>query len=159
MSHNDKPGGGHHEHGRPLPLFIEDTNYEWPHQYITGAEIKKLGKLPADSKLILAIQRPWDDEVIEDDTKVNLAREGIERFYVRKPHEHVLVHITINNKKYEVKRGKHTVAELKKIGGVPAGDVLEEVINGKLTPLPNDGTVLIKGCEEFFSHKPDGTSS
>jgi len=53
----------------------------------------------------------------------------------------------------------HSVAELKKIAGVLLADELEEIIDGVLKPLKDDGTVLIKGCEIFISHKRDGTSS
>ncbi|MEP7375977.1 MAG: multiubiquitin domain-containing protein [Chitinophagaceae bacterium] len=150
-------GEGHHDH--VLPLLIEGKEYKWPQQYITGAEIRKLGNIPPGSKILLAIKRPWEDEVIEDETKVDLARPGIEHFFVRKPDEGVLVEIFINDKKYEVKRGKYTVAELKTIGGVPQADELEELVDGKLTPLKDNVAVLIKGCEQFFSHKRDGTSS
>lgn len=156
---SDKKGNGHSDHGHVLHLFIEGKQYEWHQQYITGAEIRKLGKVPPDSKILLAIKRPWEDEIIEDDTKVDLARPGIEHFYIRKPGEDVMVDIFINDKKYEIKRGKYPVSQLKIIGGVPQVDELEELIDGKLTPLKDDATVLIKGCEQFFSHKRDGTSS
>lgn len=159
MTNKNSEHNGNDHDGRELPLQIEGKPYKWPHQYITGSEIKKLGHLPADSIVLLAIKRPWEDEIINDDTRVNLARPEVETFFVRKKGEHVLVEIFINDKKYEVKRGKHTVAELKKLAGIPAADELEELIDGTLTPLMDDGTVLIKGCEQFFSHKRDGTSS
>lgn len=70
-----------------------------------------------------------------------------------------LVEITINNKKYEIHRGHQTVAAIKALGGVPAADDLEQVIDGKLTLLPDDGAVTVKGGEVFVSHPKDGGSS
>lgn len=70
-----------------------------------------------------------------------------------------IVNITINNKVKEIHRGRQTVAEIKNVGGVPPADELEQVIGGKLTPLPDDGAVTIKGGEVFISHPRDSGSS
>ena len=70
------------EHGRaPLQLTINDKQYEWRQEYITGAEIRKLGSIPAEDEIFLAIKKPWDDEPIPDDKQINLARPEIEHFY------------------------------------------------------------------------------
>jgi hypothetical protein len=70
-----------------------------------------------------------------------------------------IVTITINSKPKEIHRGHQTVATIKKLGEVPAADELEQVIQGKLTPLPDDGAVTIKGGEVFISHPRDSGSS
>jgi hypothetical protein len=142
-----------------LKFILRDKEYEWYKQFITGAQLRKLGDVSEREEIYLAIARPWDDEVIQDDTLVDLARPGIERFIVRKNGGAIQVEIKINDKPYEVKRGRYTVSELKKIGNVPPADELEELIDGKLVPLDDQATVLIKGCEQFFSHKRDGSSS
>lgn len=159
MTNSNSHSNGHESNGHVLHFMIETTQYEWEHQYITGAEIRQLGHIPADSEILLAIEKPWEDEVIEDDTKVDLARPGIERFNFRKRGEGVMVEISINDKPYKVKRGKYTVSQLKDIGKVPQADELEELIDGKLTPLKDAVDVIIKGGEQFFSHKRDGSSS
>lgn len=69
------------------------------------------------------------------------------------------VHITINGESKQIHRGRQTVAEIKKVGGVPLADELEQLIEGKLTPLPDDGAVTIKGGEVFMSHVRSGGSS
>lgn len=75
------------------------------------------------------------------------------------PQQGPFVTIVINNQKKEIHRGRATVAEIKQVGGVPAADELEQVIAGKLTPLPDDGAVTIKGGEIFISHPRDSGSS
>ncbi|SRR5258706_99132 len=71
-----------HEEGRPtLKLTINGKNYDWHQEYITGAEIRKLGSIPAEDEIFLAIKKPWEDESIPDDKQVNLARPEIEHFY------------------------------------------------------------------------------
>jgi hypothetical protein len=69
------------------------------------------------------------------------------------------VHIKIDNVVYLIHRGSHTVAELKTIGKVPAADELEELVNGELKPLDDNGRVTIKGGEVFISHVRSGASS
>lgn len=70
-----------------------------------------------------------------------------------------MVSITINNVPIDIHRGRQTVVKIKAAGAVPLADVLEQVIGGKLTPLPDDGAVTIKGGEVFISHVKDGASS
>ena len=81
------------EHSKPvLHLIVNDKRHEWHQEYITGAQIRKLGNIPADDEIFLAIKKPWDDEPIMDETKVNLARLEIEHFYSKeKPHEVKLI--------------------------------------------------------------------
>jgi hypothetical protein len=78
------------EHGKHvLQLTINGKQYEWPQQYITGAEIRKLGNIPPNEDVFLAIKKPWEDEPINDDTKVNLARPEIEHFYSKDKHHKI----------------------------------------------------------------------
>lgn len=70
------------EHGRAsLRLTINGKQYEWLQQYITGADIRKLGNIPVEDDIFLAIKKPWEDEPIPDEKQVNLARPEIEHFY------------------------------------------------------------------------------
>ena len=73
-------------------------------------------------------------------------------------HEHEVT-ITIDNKNYEVRVGRTTVAELKQIAGIPPAYELEEIVDGKLVPLKDDEHVLIKGGERFVGHPRGGASS
>lgn len=69
------------------------------------------------------------------------------------------VTIKINNVDYRIHRGRQTVAAIKTVGQVPLADDLEQLIDGKLTLLPDDGAVTIKGSEVFLSHPKDSGSS
>jgi hypothetical protein len=91
-----------------LPLVIEGKNYEWAEQYITGIEVKTLGGLPTDSELYLTIKEPWKDERIGDDEKVDLARPGIEQFFIKEKE----VEIIVNGTRKEWEKPRITLAEL-----------------------------------------------
>lgn len=69
------------------------------------------------------------------------------------------VTITIDNKFYTVHRGNISVAELKTIANIAAAYELEQIIDGTLTPLRDDGHVVLKGGEVFVSHPRAGASS
>src|SRR5437762_10149354 len=74
-------------------------------------------------------------------------------------HAENVVTITINDVPKTIHRGNQKVEDLKKLGGVPLADELEQLINGKLTPLTDDGRVTVKGEEVFVSHPKDSGSS
>lgn len=69
------------------------------------------------------------------------------------------VPITIDGKEKFIHRGRQTVANIKELGGVAAAMELEEIVDGKLTPLADDGSVTMKGGETFVSHVRDSKSS
>ena len=75
-------------------------------------------------------------------------------------HGRDMVSINVNDKPVEIHRGRQTVSEIKRLGGVPAADELSQVTEGQpLNPLPDDGFVVIKGGEEFVSYPKDSSSS
>jgi hypothetical protein len=82
-----------------LHLIINGQRFEWPKQYITGAEIRGLGKIPAEDEIFLSIKKPWEDELITDDGRVDLARPEIEHFF-SKPKE-ILIIVNGTPKKWE----------------------------------------------------------
>lgn len=127
-------------------------------QFIRGSEIRELGKISSHDEIYLDIEEGWQDDFIQDEEIVDLARPGKENFFSKKK-EDKLVAIRINNIERKVLPGIYKVTELKKIGGVSASHELEQKINDKLTPLDDNSSVDIKGCEEFFSHVRDGSSS
>jgi hypothetical protein len=69
------------------------------------------------------------------------------------------VTIKVNGKDVEIHRGSQTVAAIKTAGGVLQADELEQVIDGKLTPLADGASVTIKGDEKFVSHPRDSGSA
>jgi hypothetical protein len=142
-----------------LHLMINEKSYDWSSQYISEQELRKLGNIPIEDEIFLAIRKPWEDELLNQNSQVDLARPGIEQFYSHKHGEGKVVSIRVNDIERKITRGKHAVSDIKAIGEVPSAHELEELIDGKLTPLDDNGFVHIKGNEQFFSHVRDGHSS
>jgi hypothetical protein len=76
-----------------------------------------------------------------------------------KAHESREVKISINGKEYETARGKNSVEHIRKLGHVPATDILSELKHNVPVDLPNDGFVHIHGGEVFVSHVPSAGSA
>lgn len=92
------------EHGKPvLELTINGKQIEWNQEYITGAEIRKLGSIPPDDEIFLAIRKPWEDEPIPDDKQVNLARPEIEHFYSKDKHHTITLIVNGRQKPWSEK--------------------------------------------------------
>lgn len=69
------------------------------------------------------------------------------------------VKIKVNDVERDIHRGNRSVTEIKTIGEVPLNYMLEQLVEGKLTPLDDNGSVVIKGGEIFIGHIKDGGSS
>ncbi|WP_159076445.1 multiubiquitin domain-containing protein [Flagellimonas amoyensis] len=144
---------------RPLLKFkIDNKMVSWNEQFITGLQIKNLGSLSDDEQVFLKIKGDFEDEIILNNAKVDLARPGIENFYSKKAIP-ALVSIFIDTKPYELERGKYTGSELKGIGGVPIDYELEQIVHGQIKLISDNKMIVIKGGEEFISHPKDGHSS
>ncbi len=101
---NEKNKDQSPEHGKSVLHFsINDKRYEWHQEYITGAEIRKLGNIPSDDEIFLAIKKPWKDEPISNDKEVNLARPDVEHFYSNEKHFKVVLLVNLEAKSWAEK--------------------------------------------------------
>ncbi len=69
------------------------------------------------------------------------------------------VDIFVDNKKVVLHPGDYDVATVKKLAGVALADDLDQLIECKLVPIPDDAEVQICGQEIFIAHVKDGGSS
>jgi hypothetical protein len=76
---------------KKLTFVLNGQQFETDRQYILGSQIRKLGKLSQDNEIFLSIEGPYEDELVKDGDRINLARQGIENFYsVEKPFEIII---------------------------------------------------------------------
>ncbi len=100
MVEKEKNPQGEHDK-RVLELTINGKRYEWNQQYITGAEIRRLGHISSDEDIFLAIKKPWEDELITDDKQVNLARPEIEHFFSKDKYHKIMLIVNGRPKNWE----------------------------------------------------------
>lgn len=110
-----------------LHYMIEGKTFKTTQQYLTGTELKKQGGIPLDVELYLAIKRPFEDELIENDTRVNLARPDIEQFFTKQRK----LYYFINEVEYTSYKQWISGAELREKGNIPVNmDIYLKVDEG-----------------------------
>jgi len=134
----------------PLEFKIDGRSLKTTRQYWTGAELKAEAGIPLQTSLYLSIARPYEDELIENDARVNLARPEIEYFYVKKK-----LQFSINGQSYVWYKQFITGAEIRKLGNIPLTHVLYLDIKGDWEDdqiLDDEVVDLARpGKENFFS--------
>jgi|SRR6185436_5538837 len=93
-----------------LDLTINHVKHAWNQQYISGLQVRQMGAIPNDEEIFLAIKEPWEDELIQDSTEVDLARPGIEHFFSRE--KGVQVTIIVNGKPEKWKKPRISFKEV-----------------------------------------------
>lgn len=135
---------------RALQFTVEGKEYKWEDQYITGLQIKELADLPLESELYLSISEPWKDELVQDNEQVDLARPGLEQFFIKKALKY-----TINAQEFESIKQYIKGAEIRKQGNIPDNHQIFLHIKGPWEDeLIKDDTwvdLARPGIEHFYS--------
>jgi len=138
-----------------LHLIINEMNYKWEQQYITGAEVKQLGNIPQSEKLFLAIKRPWEDEPLSDETKVDLARPGIEKFYSGHVDEFKPVTIIVNGRPKPWEERKINYEQVVKLAfpDYVANEAIVYTVTYTNGPKQNEESSMVKGDVVFVKNQ------
>lgn len=135
-----------------LTYIFDGVEYKTPNQYITGQELKDLVGVPHTTELFLAIKRPFQDELIENETRVNLARPGIEQFYVKKKLDY-----SVNNVSFISYKQFISGEEIKLKAGLSLDSILFIDVNDAWedSVIENDELVDLArpGKEKFYSRE------
>lgn len=150
MKTENNPG---HEN-KTLKLTIDNKKYDWSLQYITGEEVKKLANIPEEDDLFLAIQKPWEDEPISNDTKVDLARPGIEKFFSVK-YIDLPVTIIVNGKEKSWNKNEISFEEVVKLAFDNFVDNSSTLytVTYKRGPEQNPEGTMVRGDKVFVKSK------
>ncbi len=144
--------GESHSHNPKVPLtfVIEGKEYETFDQYKTGTELKQLAGIPLDTELFLSISKPYQDELVENEKQVNLARPETEYFFVKKK-----LHFFINEKPFTWYKQYIRGAQIRELGNIPAeDDIFLDIKEGWQDDqiLDDEAVDLARpGKEKFFS--------
>jgi hypothetical protein len=134
-----------------LKFIIDCTEYEWDKQYITGSEIRQLGNIPQDAQVFLSILGPYDDELINDGDRVDLARPGIERFYFKA--KELIVSIFVNGKVIPFTKPKISYEDVLTLARIPINDSTVCTVTYAKGPSQNPSGEMSKGDIVFVKNK------
>lgn len=142
--------------GNVLLYTVNGKQFKTHKQYLKGAEIREVAGAPKESlesMLFLAITPPWKDELVNDNDPINIAREGLEHFYIKN-----ILLLTINGKEFTWDKQYISGAQIKELGGISVKDELFLSIRGPWEdePLSDDKDINLArpGIEHFYSKKP-----
>ncbi|MFP5040447.1 multiubiquitin domain-containing protein [Parasediminibacterium sp. JCM 36343] len=94
-----------HEHGEHVLHFtINGEPFKSHKQYITGAEIKKIGNIPEEDEVFLKVEEGWENQLIKDEDSIDLAVEGKEHFFSKEKHKEVIIIVDGSPKKWDKKK-------------------------------------------------------
>lgn len=150
MSHESE---AHKKHDPILKLVINGKVYDWSQQYITGAQVRKLGNISAEEDIFLKIREPWKDEVIIDDTNIDLARPGIEYFFSKGKMTQTI--IIVNGRE---KQWKEKTISFEQVVTLAFGSYTEKpntvfTITYKGGPEQNPQGSMVKGDKVYVKNK------
>ncbi|WP_281638154.1 multiubiquitin domain-containing protein [Flavobacterium marginilacus] len=151
MNSNNNQGAPYSPNSKvPLKFVIEGKGYEAFDQYKTGAELKQLSGIPLDTELFLSISKPYQDELIENEKQVNLARPETEYFFVKKK-----LQFFINDKPFTWYKQYIRGIQIRELGSIPVEDDIfldikqdwqdDQILDEEVVDLARPGK------EKFFS--------
>jgi hypothetical protein len=144
-------------HGRHYRVRIDGDVYEVPSERLPERALLELtGKRDCAYELVEQFH-DRENFVVEAGSEVDLTIPGLKGFITA---HRAVVTIWIDNKDHSVERGSYSVAQILGLAGVApdAYDLLEEK-GGAVQPVSDKATIVIHGCEIFFSQVKSGSSS
>ncbi|WP_129020676.1 multiubiquitin domain-containing protein [Edaphocola flava] len=133
-----------------LEFKVENRTFYTDQQYWSGKELKLKAGIPIETELFLSISKPYQDELIENEKQVNLARLEIEYFFVKKK-----LQFSINDKPFTWYKQYIRGIQIRELGNIPAEDAIfldikegwqdDQIFDDEIVDLARPGK------ERFFS--------
>jgi hypothetical protein len=153
---NQEVSVSHDRMKHEVVFFIEGKEFTCSDQFITGRQLKNLAGISLDAELYLSINEPFKDELIKNDENVDLARPGLESFYVKRDLEYIIDGNPFKSSKQFIKG-----SEIRKEGKIDASYDIYLSIKGPWEDeqILDNGIVDLArpGIENFYSCKPNTT--
>lgn len=141
----------HPMHPKHFEFSVDGTKCHTEFQFLTGAQIKRMAGVPVEFELYLVVPG-YQDELIDNDNTVNLARPGIERFESRRPGHQIIILVNTSPKPFD--KPMITYDEVVVLAG---GDVNNPNKGYSITyedgPRENRRGILARGQQVFVKHK------
>jgi hypothetical protein len=78
---------------RKLSFTIAGQPYVWYKQFISGKQLREIGNISPEDEIYLDLPNGWQDDFIDDDEIVDLARPGTEHFLVRRVPQQCVIYV------------------------------------------------------------------
>jgi hypothetical protein len=148
-----RPGIEHFYVKHPLKFTINKHPYKWKSQYITGEQLRHLGDVNSEDDLYLKFNGHYEDELIVDETRVDLARPGIEQFYSKKADRKVA--LIVNGKPKEWNKSTITFEQVVVLafGSISNNPNVCYTVTYKRGPHQNPEGSMVRGDVVYVKNK------
>lgn len=136
---------------KELKFSVDSKIFSTEKQFLKGEEIKKMAGIELNDELYLVIPS-YEDELIENDKIVNMARPGIERFLSRKTNK--VTTLIINGQLKEYNGAKIPFVQVVKLafGEKPLANEMGYTVTYSDGPQQNPEGIMSKGDTVFVKH-------
>jgi hypothetical protein len=135
---------------KKLFFTINGVQHTWYKQFIRGTQIRELGNIPEDEDIYLDLPEGWQDDKIEKDEIVDLARPGVEHFVSRKNNNDIIIIIEGNPVKYD--KQKISYEEVVRLALGQYDPNRGYTVKYKDGPAQNPKGLMSVGIEVFVKH-------
>lgn len=136
-----------------LKYSIDGKNFETYKQYIKGSQIRRQGNIAADFQIYLDNKQPWEDDLIEDNEIVDLARPGKEKFYSKEKSFSIEIIVNLEPKPWNSEKITFEQVIVLAYGNYDSDPRKGYTVTYDRGPIQNiEGTMVAKG-EVFVKHK------
>ena len=138
---------------KKLPFRINGKDLESNRQYISGRLIRAIGHIPDSQQLFLRVRRPGEDELIQDETLVDLAATGPEYFYSQEVSLKVVLIVNGREKIWGEKKITYEQAIHLAYGNIQEKATRIYTVTFKKGPRENPQGSMVKGDSIFVKNK------
>jgi hypothetical protein len=136
-----------------LSFTLNGVRYEWTQEYITGAELRRVGNIPEVEDIFLAIKKPWEDEPVPDEKTVNLARPEIEHFYSKNKEQKLVLIVNGTPKDWDNKTISFEQLVVLAFGSYDPNPGKVYTVTYDRGPRENPEGTMVKGDIVFVKNK------
>ncbi|MBK8609371.1 MAG: multiubiquitin domain-containing protein [Chitinophagaceae bacterium] len=132
---------------------MNKKEYDWDDQFGTGRQLRELGEVKPEEDIFLEGDSSDEYETIDDDTKIDLARPGIEHFISKE----IIVEITIivngTPKKWRKKKITFVEVIIEAFGKYIDKPTMVYTVAYEDGPKQNPEGSMVKGSSVFVKNK------
>lgn len=136
-----------------LRFTINGEHFKWASQFITGTELRNLAKLGAKDEIFLDVKGSYEEQLITDDVKVDLARPGVEHFFSQENEKHVTLIVNGSPKTWDKRKIKFEDVIILAYGTYVDKPTMVYTVAYEDGPKQNPEGSMVKGSQVFIKNK------
>lgn len=133
-------------------LLVNNKQYEWDLQFITGIEIRQLANISLEKDLYLD-KGGKDDQLITDDFKVDLSKPGVEKVATKQKPEKVIIIVNGRNKPWPKRSIMFEEVVILAFGTYDKNPDIVYTVTYDMGPKENPEGTMVPGDTVFVKHK------